>query len=157
MQSWSEQDFDEMCWHDCHVYGWRIGEGEYGCGNLTLDLDYITRWEQPAEGGCLFHVAPATLEFFDINQLAMSIDYQGCAIGPFSIDGIERTILFDIPAGRSYRFDIQVNFPFEGFLRFIGNQFRQTLRGDPIRSSSQSLDPAERAKFRPSNDMDGRG
>jgi len=129
MQEWSEQDFGEMCWHDCHVYGWQIGEGEFGGGKLTLDLDYITRWEQSDEGGFLFHVAPATLEFFDIHEFVMSIDYQGCAIGPFSVDGIERTIQFDTPAGRSYRFEIKINFPFHGFLRFSGNGFRQFLRG----------------------------
>lgn len=75
MQGWTEQDFDELCWHDCHVHAWGIAEAEAarGTATLTLDIDFITTWEQPGDGTLALQVAPATLVFFDVFEFAFSV------------------------------------------------------------------------------------
>src|SRR5205807_5681820 len=39
--TWDESHFDQMSWHDSHVHGVHIREGNHGCGDLELDIDYI--------------------------------------------------------------------------------------------------------------------
>ena len=34
--NWTEADFEVLGWHDNHVHGFSIREGEYGAGFLTL-------------------------------------------------------------------------------------------------------------------------
>jgi hypothetical protein len=66
--TWTDVDFSDMGWHDCHVHA--ISVGEYADGTLPparmlLDLDYIVRWVEPArrERHFTFWIAPATLVF----------------------------------------------------------------------------------------------
>ena len=146
MQSWTEQDFDELCWHDCHVHAWGIAEAEAarGTATLTLDIDFITTWEQPGDGTLAFQVAPATLVFFDVFEFAFSVDYTGFAVAPFSIQGIERQLRVNAAGYRDYLYSIEIDYPPRGFIRFSGDRFRQVLRALPVRTSSQSLEPGAR-------------
>ena len=97
--TWTENDFDSLGWHDIHVHGFQIIEGEHGDeyhadGELWFDLDYILEWMHPdSEGGAFrFRIAPASLRFRDVSSLRLALDYETptAAMGPFSIDGIER-------------------------------------------------------------------
>lgn len=38
---WTEADYEKFSWHDNHVHGISICEGEHGTGELILDLDYM--------------------------------------------------------------------------------------------------------------------
>jgi hypothetical protein len=71
---------------------WRESTGS----ELELDLDYILEWITPAADSVSFRyrVAPARLRFRDVTNLAITIDYASAsaAMGPFSIDGIERRV-----------------------------------------------------------------
>lgn len=145
MQSWTEQDFDELCWHDCHVHAIGIAEAAHGRATLTLDIDFITEWEQPGDGTLAFQVAPATLVFFDVFEFSFSVDYTGVAVAPFSMHGIERTLRTNEAGYRDYLYSIEIDYPPRGFIRFSGERFRQVLRASPTRSTSQSLEPAARA------------
>jgi hypothetical protein len=147
MQQWTEKDFDKLSWHDCHVHALAMREGheEYGDGTLVLDIDFILEWLRTPEGHYGFRVAPATLEFFEIDDLEASFGYSGCAMGPFSIDGIERKLEFESGDFRRYRYSMAIQAPMTGFLRFSGNRLRQTLRGESVHSEYQSL----RSRLRP--------
>lgn len=144
MQCWTEQDFAELCWHDCHVHAWGIAEAAHGHATLTLDIDFITEWEQLGDGALAFQVAPATLVFFDVFELAFSVDYTGFAVEPFSIRGIERALRVNEAGYRDYLYTIEINCPPGGFIRFSGERFRQVLRALPTRSTRQSLEPGAR-------------
>ena len=142
MQTWTEENFDELSWHDCHVHAWGITEAAHGRATLTLDIDFITAWEQPGDGTLTFQLAPATLVFFDIFDFAFSIDYTGYAVAPFSMRGIERVLRVSGAGYRVYVYSCEID-P-HGFIRFSGERFRQVLRAPPIRSSHQSLAPGAR-------------
>jgi hypothetical protein len=92
--AWTEADFEALAWHDVHVHGVRIIEGEHGAGELCLDLDYIVDWLCPVggEGRCRFRIAPALLTFREVTGLKLSLDYAtpSAAMGPFSIHDVRR-------------------------------------------------------------------
>ena len=88
---WSEDDFNSMSWHDCHVHGFRVAEGEHGAGELALDLDYILEWK-PEQDKFSFLLVPATLRFHNVFGLRVTLDWATptAGFGPFSLSGIER-------------------------------------------------------------------
>jgi hypothetical protein len=147
MQVWTEQNFDDTSWHDCHVHGWSITAAEHGQATLTLDIDFILDWQQPGDGAFAFLVAPATLTFFDVFGLVLRVDYTGFAVAPFSISGIEREKRVNAGGYIDFLYRIEVNYP-AGTIEFAGNRFRQILRAAPILSQSQSLEPHQRAPMR---------
>jgi hypothetical protein len=44
---WSEADFEEMVWHDARIHAIAFLPDSF---EFVLDIDYILRWVQPAEG-----------------------------------------------------------------------------------------------------------
>ena len=149
MLKWTQDDFDSISWHDNHVHGLRFFEGEHGTGELEFDLDYILEWLTPVAGAVSYRyrVAPARLRFRDVTNLAISIDYASAsaAMGPFSIDGIERRV-----EQRRYSpavcWRIPVNFP-PGEIRFEASGFEQSLIADGLLVDRQWLTPAERGAY----------
>ena len=147
MKTWTESDYEELSWHDCHIHGLAIAEREHGCGDLVLDIDFITEWETMDDKSLRFRVAPATLTFHDIWDLAIDLDYKtvGAGIVPFSIDGLTREPLeLEHDASLTmFRYRMDVNWP-DGSIRFSGHRFTQSLKAEPIVTSSQSLELHER-------------
>lgn len=146
MRKWTQDDFDSMSWHDNHVHGLRFFEGEHGTGELELDLDYILEWITPTAESVSFRyrIAPARLRFHDVTNLAISIDYASAsaAMGPFSIDGIERRVE-QRRYGPTVYWRIPVNFP-PGEIRFEASGFEQSLVADELLVDRQWLTPTER-------------
>ena len=142
---WDESRFEEMSWHDNHVHGLRIREGEDGCGELELDLDYILEWLRPTPSAFAFRLAPATLTFVDVFDLRIEIDYAAATAGitPFSISEITRESPVN---GGALKWKIELNWP-QGAISFSASGFRQTLRVSPIVSDSQSLSHQKRASL----------
>jgi hypothetical protein len=138
---WSNDDFDNLSWHDVHVHALRFGafnETEGTC-DLLLDLDYILRWEK-AQDGFLFTVCQAILRFHRVFNFKMALDYASPTAGmcPFSIDGIVREPV-QAPTGyKYYRWRITINWP-QGTLEFEAPNFAQTLVGSPSIQNGQSL------------------
>ena len=145
MQSWTEADFDDMSWHDCHVHGLAIRGKGNGCADLILDLDYLTEWSHAEDGSFRFRVAPATLVFADVFGLVMHVDYTGFAVEPFAIDAIARDLTVAVPGLREFAYRITIH-P-SGAITFFGHRFVQRLRAAPIATRSQWLEPDERAPF----------
>ena len=133
---WTESDLERMSWHDNHVHGLQIEGGEHGAGLLILDIDYILEWLPGMFGRCSFRIAPATLTFRDVFNLKIDVDWANVTAGmtPFSISQIYR---------RDDDWTIDINWP-SGAITFRGSGFHQTLRAEPIVTTRQLLDPAQR-------------
>ena len=88
---WTNDDFEAMSWHDCHVHALRITEGQHGSGELELDIDYILEWRRE-QNTYSFLLVPARLRFHDVFALRIAVDWHhaSAGLGPFSLSGIER-------------------------------------------------------------------
>lgn len=142
---WTNDNFEQMCWHDNAVHGLRVREGEEGTGELDLDIDYILEWLPPADGGYSFRVAPATLTFQGVSDLVISIDYSKApaALTPFAIHEIKRELHVYPHGYKDFRWFIEINWP-NGFITFNASGFTQTLRAPPIESPDQWLSHEQR-------------
>jgi len=142
-QLWTDQQFDQMSWHDNHVHGLRLVEGAHGLGELVLELDYILEWICAAEAS-KFRIIPVTLRFLEVSDLRVSLDYATptAALGPFSIHAIERR---NEPRERyvAQIWKIVINWP-AGEMVFEAKGFEQRACGAPVLSESQYLRPEER-------------
>lgn len=142
---WTTADFKTLSWHDCHVYGFSLEEGEYGTCELSFDLDFIVEWQCHVDRSAEFLVAPATLTFHAVFGLRVELDYAIVSAGmcPFGLDGIEREALTS-PTGYSrFRWRLPVNWP-KGLITFESPGFTQVLRQPPILVPRQALRPEER-------------
>ncbi len=140
---WTDQDFEKMSWHDNHVHGLRIVEGEYGAGELMLDLDHIIEWCN-CEDGCKFRILPVTLTFRGVTSLQLSLDYKTPTAGlcPFSIASIEREHQErDCYVAKIWR--ILINWP-NGTIEFEAEGFVQRGVGESVLSEGQYLNPQQR-------------
>ncbi|MEC0226441.1 hypothetical protein [Paenibacillus alba] len=65
---WNDEDFDNMNWHDCKVYGIGFDDDKY---KLVFDIDYILDWVKPEKDNIYFKfwVAPSTLVFENVYDL----------------------------------------------------------------------------------------
>ena len=138
------QQFDSMTWHDNHVHALRITEGEHGAGTLILDIDHILEWLRSEGGGIRFRIARADLKFVGVTSLKLALDYAGAsaAMGPFSIDGIERRTE---PRERytATVWTLRLNWPV-GEISFEAAGFEQRLVGEPVITDRQWLTEQER-------------
>jgi hypothetical protein len=140
---WTHRQFEEMSWHDNYVHAIRVVEGEFGSGELVLDLDYILEW-LPAGEGCRFRILPVDLRFLEVTRLRIALDYATPTAGlvPFALDRIERL------SEQRDRYVAQVwklivSWP-EGEISFEANGFEQRGVAAPIESRGQYLSPKER-------------
>ena len=152
---WHTADFDAMSWHDVHVHGFRIVEGEHGTAELQLDIDFILEWIRNGGAPLRFRVAQAMLQFHEVFGLRFALDYVACSAGmsAFAIGGITRESLRDVEDdqdGREdrddrgpWRWRIDVNWP-EGFLAFEATGFSQWLVGEVVEQEAQSLQAVDR-------------
>jgi hypothetical protein len=142
----TEADFDSTSWHDNHIHAFRFVEGKDGAGDLVLDLDHIVEWLKGEGSGFQFKVVPATLTFHEVMFPRISIDFgaASAAFGPIMIDGIERrTEQKTHYVATIWR--VPFSFP-PGEMEFEARGFTQKLQGQPILTTSQSLDPGQRGR-----------
>jgi hypothetical protein len=144
-REWTEADLSELSWHDNHIHGLRIAAGEFGAGELVLDIDYIFECLHPSETTFAFRVAPATLTFHRVVDLRINVDYATVAAGivPPSIDGITRESIVHPNGSVSYRWTIKLSWP-EGSITFSAGGFSQRLRAEPTTLDRQCLEAHER-------------
>lgn len=141
---WTQIDFDEMSWHDNHVHGFSLVEGEHGSGTVTFDLDYILEWIKRDSGDIAFRIAPAELTFHEVTHLVVNLDYNkpAAALAPFSLESIvkidEQRERYTASVWR-----LNLNWP-SGHISFEANGFVQTLKGNPVIKDQQVLREEER-------------
>lgn len=144
VKTWTTADFDAMSWHDNAVHALRVIEGEHGEGELVLDVDYIEEWIR--NGDCIeFVITPATLQFHNVTELRVALDYAGPTAGicPFSLDGIERREHVFPNGHTTYRWQLPVGWP-AGEISFFSSGYTQTQIAPCVRSGRQHLDPTQR-------------
>jgi hypothetical protein len=142
---WTTADFETLSWHDCHVYGFRLEEGEHGTAEVTFDIDFIVEWLCTTDRSIEFRVAPATLTFHSVFGLRFELDYAAVSAGmtAFSIAAIEREAREHAGAQQSFRWRLPINWP-SGLITFESPGFTQVLRRAPILVDRQALLPQER-------------
>ena len=151
----TDVDFERLSWHDCHVWRIELRAGDSAAGewtsDLVLDLDYVVEWRCGAGGRGQFRVAPATLAFHGVTDLAIAIDWGRSgfsrALHEVSIDGIERERVTDqkVYLDRAYyRWTIRLNWPRAGTIAFGAVGFTQTLVAEPLLVDEQFLSRAQR-------------
>lgn len=84
---WTEADFEQMGWHDGHVYAVAFRKADH---ELWLDIDYIFKWVGPEgkDTGYHFWVAPVTLVFWNVHTIKFDIESHD---GDLEIQNIERS------------------------------------------------------------------
>uniref|UniRef100_UPI0031011587 hypothetical protein n=1 Tax=Neorhizobium sp. EC2-8 TaxID=3129230 RepID=UPI0031011587 len=131
---WTEADFVGMGWHDAVLYSMSFSQANYA---IRFDIDYIFKWHWEREAVRGWDVAPCTLEFNNVSNLRVSLDWQ--IQGDTSIQDITRTNSRLSPNGKIMLWDYQIELDV-GDLRFTATGFTQTVRMPPIFSTSQALD-----------------
>ncbi|MFC5479966.1 hypothetical protein [Massilia suwonensis] len=143
------EQFDKHRWHDNAIHGFRIVEGEHGCGELDLDIDFINEWlpSRDVEHGFLFGVSPSNPVFHEVSDLVISIDYAACsaALQPMAILEIHRKEHVYPNGYQSFAWKIEMAWPANSFLSFCSPGFTQTPRAEPVYSPDQSLAPSQRS------------
>ncbi len=128
---WTDTDFPQMGWHDCHVYQLKLAERE-----LILDIDYVLQWNQPEIEGMpfTFWITPATLVFNDVDNI--SFDFSKGFDGGVEIDDI---VLTEHEAGRHWTIITQ-----QGDVQFNASGYRQFIRQEPFFKYGQIIPYIER-------------
>ena len=156
--TYTDADFDQLSWHDCHIWGVELRAGDPDDGDwtseLALDLDFIVEWMCGVGGGGQFRVAPATLVFHGVTDPKIDIDWgrSGCqtSLHPASIADVgreliqEQRVYLDRPY---YRWRIRLNWPDSSEIAFGAVGFIQTLRAEPVLSEKQCLSLRERRRL----------
>jgi len=141
---WTQEDFEEMSWHDNHVHGFSLAEGAHGSGTVSFDIDYILEWIKQESGAIVFRIAPADLTFHEVTNLVIHLDYEKptAALSPFSLDSIDRI------EERRARYTatvwkLNLNWP-EGYISFEASGYVQTTTGASVVKDQQALREEER-------------
>lgn len=141
---WADEDFDQLSWHDNHVHGLSIIEGEFGAGELSLDIDFILKWNLSDSSRVVFDIAPARLTFYEVINLKFFLDYESAtaALVPFSIESIDRR-LENREGYSAILWNIPINWP-KGEISFQASGFSQALQGRVMSKDQQYLTKIER-------------
>ena len=142
---WTQDDFDDMGWHDANIYGMIIERGkEPWQGNLIFDIDYIFEWIHPVppQKYFSFWVAPCTLIFKEVYELRIDIDQQGNTLDLFDFDDITMLSKKELDNGSTiYEWLLELHI---GDIQFKSLGFDQIIRKAPIYTNSQVLSLEER-------------
>ncbi len=152
--TYTEADFEQLSWHDCHLWGMalRAGNANDLVSQFVLDIDFIVDRIGGEKGKpARVRVAPASLVFDEVTDLRIQVDWGATgfpvAISPASISAIERERVPDrivYPARPYYRWQIRFGWPPGAEIVFQSVGFTQTLRAEPIISDAQYLTAAQR-------------
>lgn len=142
---WTQDDFDDMGWHDANIYGMIIEKGEEPWqGNLIFDIDYIFEWIHPVppQEYFSFWVAPCTLMFKEVYDVKIDIDYRGGAFDLLEISDLDLISKYEQETGVIiYEWEMGLQ---EGDIRFKSLGFEQIVRKSPVYTNSQVLSLEER-------------
>ena len=128
---WTNDDFQDMGWHDCRLYAVKFPQEAL---ELTLDIDYIFKWEKLKNDRFRFLVAPCNLTFQGV--LSLKLDLKITAAIGVDILAINRSLHELTPNKRSiWHYAIETD---RGLIEFETIGFVQKIRSQPIWSSSQN-------------------
>ncbi|WP_300604846.1 hypothetical protein [Niabella sp.] len=136
---WTDEDFDQMGWHDNHIYAISFG----GNFELLFDIDYIFKWVL-TDKTYHFWIAPCTLVFENAYNLQLNISSWDMGV---EIDGISRKNPRR-PKNADY-IERQTEMDWlidthQGSISFRSVGYRQYVRQFPRYCSTQVIDQRER-------------
>ena len=141
---WTNDDFEDMCWHDNRVHGVKIHSPREGWEyDIIFAIDYILEWIN-IDGRFRFIVAPARLAFHGAHnaQITVLLNYRQ----NLDIDRIEREDISsdaEKKAGYTkYMFSIYFHYQ-KNPITLEANGFTQSLISAPILMDRQSFDDRE--------------
>ena len=134
----TENDFEKMNWHDCHIYACYLKEKF----ELVFDIDYIFNWVPPTSQNNYykFWISPCTLVFKNVNNLKFDLEIDE----PFEIK-IEDILRYNPKTPRNANF-ISSDTEYEWTIEFVQGQitfnsvgYKLFVRKKPILEKKQSL------------------
>lgn len=142
---WTQDDYGQMGWHDCTIYGLTfLPVDENGATDLVFDIDYIFKWVNPSKPGqpLSFWVSPCTLVFKSAFALTMNIDRRGGTTDMLEVADLYLVDKVEQEANKwIYEWVIELQ---EGKIHFKSSGFDQIVRQQPIFTKSQCLTLEER-------------
>lgn len=142
---WTQDDYEQMGWHDCGIYGLAfLPVDETGVSHLVFDIDYIFKWVNPVppKQNFSFWVAPCTLIFKNAFALTINIDKRGNATDVLEIADLHLVDKTEQETNKFiYEWTIELQ---EGQINFKSSGFDQIVKQQPIYTDGQSLTLKER-------------
>lgn len=131
---WSDSDFADMGWNDNRVYSIVIPDEDF---KLSLDIDYIFKWEKDRDTYSGFWVSPCNLTFFNVSGFKSEIDYKDRNL--LFISEIKRSNERLAPNKKFMVWDYEIECD-NGLISFSATGFEQVVRTQPVLSESLDLD-----------------
>ena len=134
---WTDNDFEQMGWHDCRLYGFFF---DYKNFDLVLNIDYIFEWVKDQNNPNKFigfQVAPCSLIFEACTDLKISIDLNNTS--DIIINRLKRENPRLTPNGKFTEMDYFIDLNNENTLSFSAIGYRQILNDKPTFSENQDL------------------
>jgi hypothetical protein len=133
-QTYSEEDFESLGFHDCYVHGIRWASSSY---SLILDLDYIVQWIE-IDGAYNFWVAPAELSFNYASEVKISMDWEKVPM-ECQVQDVHRHDRKATPNGSdNYHWEIEFARP-SGSIDLWATDFRLSIQAKPVLRPVQYL------------------
>jgi hypothetical protein len=134
---WSNNDFEEMGWHDCPIYALKFDD------KVSFDIDYIFKWNEPEISGMsyTFWISPVTL-IFD-NVTLFKVNFIMDLVNGLEIYGISKS---EIDNSTEWIIETQ-----EGSMTIHSDSFQQIVRRKPTLQFSQFIPVEERGNEHFSN------
>jgi len=131
-EQWTDFDFEQMGWHDSKLYAIGIPDEKL---ELSLDIDYIFKWENTGNEAYEFWVSPCTLTFRDVLNLKVNFDlFDSTGIDILSITRkIDKQVSNEVTI---WSYFVETD---KGSISFVATGFNQRVRAQPILSKSQNL------------------
>lgn len=120
------EKFEDVNWHDSTIYSISFED------NLMMDIDFIIDSKSNNSSLIEFLIAPAKLEFYQVEHLIMNIKLD--FLNGLQIDRVIKT-------RNSWRFELQ-----EGEISFESANFKQTIIKDAIWTTNLNLSSEQRGK-----------
>ena len=131
---WSEIDFEEMGWHDCHIHAISFPQEDL---ELGLDIDYLFDWILDDKTNTYkFWISPCILFFFNVINLDFNIMFRN-SIG-LNIQNINRNNPRLSPNKKITLWDFEI-ITDKGYITFESSGYKQIVKKQPILNQYQIL------------------
>ncbi len=142
---WTQDDYENMSWHDANIYGLTIEKIEDNwTAEFLLDIDYIFKWVHPIPPAqtFTFWVAPCTLIFKECFDLDMDFKTDGDCLDLMEIaDMYLKSKTEQVKNKFVYEWTIELQ---QGQITLKSYGFEQIVRQQPKHVKGQVLTLNER-------------
>ncbi len=142
---WTQDDFENMGWHDTNIYGLTIEKDEDSwTADLLFDIDYIFKWIHPIPPAqtFTFWIAPCTLIFKEVFELHVDFATDGGCLDLLEIADLYLTSKTEQEKNKYiYEWTIELQ---QGQIKLKSYGFEQIVRQEPVHIGQQVMTLEER-------------